>query len=152
MKKFQKILWPTDFSNPSYKALEAALDLARTYKAELTLMHVIPPMPSLSGPELPGSFDAGRFQSALEKSALSSMENVKKKRIPRGVKVRSLIVPGSPAHEITEVARKKRFDLIVIATHGQAGFRHLLFGSVAEKVMRHSTVPVLIIRSPHSSK
>jgi len=150
MKKFQKILWPTDFSNPSYKALEAALDLARTYRAELWLMHVIPPMPSLSGPELPGSFDAGRFQSVLEKSAVSSMENVKKKRIPRGVKVQSLIVQGSPAHEITEVARKKRFDLIVIATHGQAGFKHLLFGSVAEKVMRHSTVPVLIIRSPHS--
>ncbi len=152
MKKFKKILWPTDFSNPSYKALETALDLAAAYRAELVLLHVVPPMPSLSGPELPGSFDAGRFQSALEKSAARSMDDVKKKRIPKGVRVPSLIVPGSPAHEITGVAKKKRVDLIVIATHGQAGFKHLLFGSVAEKVMRHATVPVLIIRSRRSKK
>jgi len=150
MKKIQKILWPTDFSVPSYKALDAALLLARTYRAELLLVHVIPPMPSLSGPELPGSFDAGRFQVALGQSAIRSMDAVRKKRIPKGIKAKAFIVQGSPAHEIVELAAKKHVDLIVISTHGETGFKHLLFGSVAEKVVRHAKQPVLIIRSPQS--
>ncbi len=151
MLPFKRILCPTDFSGPSFKAIEAGGELARVFHAELFLLHVIPPLPALSGPESPGSFDASRYQAALGKSAKKSLNDIKKKRLSRGVKVSILVSEGSPAHDILRMAKIKRADLIVIATHGQTGLRHL-FGSVADRVMRHSTVPVLTIYSRHGRR
>jgi universal stress protein A len=151
MLPFKRILCPTDFSEHSFKAIEAGGELARIFHAQLFLLHVIPPLPALSGPESPGSFDASRYQAALEGSAEKSLEAVKKKRLGRGVKVSALVSDGSPAREILRVAKVKRADLVVIATHGQTGLQHL-FGSVADRVMRHSSVPVLIIHSRRGRK
>lgn len=151
MLPFKRILCPTDFSGPSFKAIEMGGELARLFHAELFLLHVIPPIPALSGPQSPGSFDSSRYQAALEKSAEKSLDDVKKKRLRRGAKVSVLVSDGSPAHEILRMAKVKRADLIVIATHGQSGLQHL-FGSVADRVMRHSTIPVLTVYSRHGRK
>lgn len=146
MLPLKRILCPTDFSAPSFKAVSAAGELAAAFRSELILLHVIPPIPALSGPESPGSFDVSRYQAELEKSAERSLDDVRKKKIPGRVKVRTLVSQGAVALEISRIAKAKRADLIVISTHGESGLQQL-FGSVADRVMRHTTIPVLIIHA-----
>ena len=149
---FKHILWPTDFSQPSYEALEAAVDLAETFHSELTLLHVIPPIPALTGPESPASFDVSRYQAELERTAEGLMDQVRAKRIPKAIRVQHLVAQGSPALEIARVAEEKGMDLIVIATRGESALKHVFFGSVADKVMRHSLIPVLIVPAKRGRK
>jgi len=67
-------------------------------------------------------------------------------RVPSGVRYHTLMSQGHAADEILDAAEKHRIDLITIATHGHTGLRHLVFGSVAEKVVRMATIPVLTVR------
>jgi nucleotide-binding universal stress UspA family protein len=149
---FKKILWPTDFSEPSYEALEVAVKMAETFHGELTLLHVIPPIPALTGPESPASFDVSRYQAELERTAEKMMDQVREKRIPKSVRTGRLVAQGSPPLEIARVAEEKDMDLIVIATRGESALKHVFFGSVADKVMRHSLIPVLIIPARRAKK
>jgi len=151
MLPLKRILCPTDFSAPSFKAVSAAGELAAAFRSEVILLNVIPPIPALSGPESPGSFDVSRYQAELEKSAERSLADIRKKRIPAKVKVRTLVSQGSVPLEISRIAKSKRADLIVISTHGESGLQHL-FGSVADRVMRHTSVPVLIIHARPAGK
>ncbi len=150
--KFKHILWPTDFSQPSYEALKVAVDLAATFHADLTLLHVIPPIPALTGPESPASFDVSRYQAELERTAEGLMDKVRSKRIPKGVRVRHLVAQGNPPLEIARAAEENGMDLIVIATRGESALKHVFFGSVADKVMRHSLIPVLIVPARRGTK
>jgi len=69
--------------------------------------------------------------------------------VSRELHVRQIVVLGEAADEIVRMSEEQRVDLIVIATHGQTGWRHMVFGSVAEKVVRLAPCPVLTIRAPH---
>lgn len=149
---FKHILWPTDFSKPSYDALEVAVKLAAAFHGDLTLLHVIPPIPALTGPESPASFDVSRYQAELERTAEGLMNEIRDKRVPKGVRVRHVVAQGSPPLEIARVAGEKRMELIVIATRGESALKHVFFGSVADKVMRHSPIPVLIVPVKHGKK
>ncbi len=82
----------------------------------------------------------------MEKIARASIEEMVEKRIPRELFVRQIVVLGGASEEILQLSEKERVDLIVIATHGQTGWRHFVFGSVAEGVMRLAPCPVLPIR------
>lgn len=145
MLPFKKILWPTDFSRPSMEALKAANEMASRFSAELFVVHVITPIPSPPGP---GSFDVALYTKELEKSARKSLEDIVNNKVAAGVESRYFIRSGNAADEIVRVSEEKKVDLIVIATHGETGWRHLIFGSVAEKVVRTATCPVLSIRAP----
>jgi nucleotide-binding universal stress UspA family protein len=147
MLPVKRILWPTDFSEASYQALQAAVEAAQAFQAELYMLHVIPPIPALTGPESPASFDVSRYQAELEKSAERLMREVREKRITADMRVHHLISQGNPPLEIAREAEEKKIDLVVISTHGETGLKHLLFGSVAEKVMRHVTIPILVIHA-----
>jgi len=74
------------------------------------------------------------------------MEEMARPLLAKGLKVETLITRGDPASEIVKIAKRKAVDIIVIATHGKTGWRHLAFGSVAEKVVRTASCPVLSIR------
>ncbi len=74
------------------------------------------------------------------------MEEMARPLLAKGLKVETLITRGDPASEIVKIAKQKAADIIVIATHGKTGWRHLAFGSVAEKVVRTASCPVLSIR------
>ncbi len=152
MLPFKRILWPTDFSQPSYEALEAAVEMAEMFQGELTMLHIIPPIPALTGPESPASFDVSRYQAELERVAEREMKEIREKRIVKDIRVHHLIAQGNPALEIARVAEDKHMDLIVIATQGETALRHVLFGSVADRVMRHALVPVLIIHARQDKK
>lgn len=154
MLPFKKILCPTDFSEPSYEALKAASELALHFSAELYLVHVVAPIPRLSAleaPEIPGGpydFNIPLHLEKLEEEAITRLRQVTEERLSKALRVFPIVVHGRAADEIVRVAEKEKVDLIVLATHGETGWQHFFAGSVAEKVVRIATHPVLTIRAP----
>jgi universal stress protein A len=152
MLPYQQILCPVDFSEPSLTALSAAEELAIHFQAGLTIVHVVPVIPPVTpGIARPRAFDVGAYQGELEVSSLKALEDLIAQRLKSGLKVCPLVLQGDAATEIVGTAAREAVDLIVIATHGHTGWRHYVFGSVAEKVVRASECPVLTIREPGPS-
>ena len=140
---FKRILVPIDFSEASHKALFYATAFAEGCGAEITLLHVVelPAYPELGYAHVPMK-EAEQKKAALETLELADLELGKSARL---IKSR-LVRVGNPSQEIIEEARTQNSDLIVISTHGHGGLRHLLLGSTTEKVMRHASCPVLVVR------
>jgi universal stress protein A len=148
MLPFKKILCPTDFSEPSYEALKVANELALHFSSELFVVHVVAPVPLVpAAPTVPVTFNVLEYQQELEISSRKTLEGLVKKRVPEKIWVRTIVVLGDPADQIVKIADEEKVDLIVIATHGQTGWRRLVFGSVTEKVVRLTPEPVLTIRA-----
>ena len=148
MLPFKKILCPTDFSEPAFVALKHAEELARHFAAELIVAHVIPTLPgphSFPDPQAPLNFDVPLFQQEL---AIKAEHMLKDLVSHHKVETRNLVTTGEAAPEILRIAQAEHVDLIVIASHGLTGWRRLVFGSVAEKVVRQATCPVLTIAVP----
>jgi universal stress protein A len=143
MLPIKKILTTTDFSDASYEALDRAVELARHFGAELLLLYVVPPIPTLHAGH---TFSIGDYEDALRSNARERLSQVIDKRVPRELASLQIVGYGDPAREIVATAHEQNVDLIVIATHGLTGWRHIVFGSVAESVVRHSEHPVLTIR------
>jgi nucleotide-binding universal stress UspA family protein len=155
MLPFQKILCPTDFSEPAGVALRAAAELVQHFSAELLLVHVIPPVPAAypyPDPPVASSFDIPLYQQELAIRAEKGLEDLVSREVSREVRVRTRVVDGDPAGQVLQMAEQEHADLIVIATHGMTGWRHLVFGSVAEKVVRLAPCPVLTIRAPREER
>jgi len=149
MLPFKKILCPTDFSEPSYEALEAACELAQHFSSELLILHAVAPVPIVPGaPTVPVSFNVPEYQQELENASRAMIEEVVRKKVPDKIWTQTLVVLGDPAGQIVRIAAEEKVDLIIIATHGQTGWRRFVFGSVTEKVVRLTPQPVLTIRAP----
>jgi nucleotide-binding universal stress UspA family protein len=148
MLPFEKILYPTDFSEASYEALKAANELAAHFSAELFIVHVVSPDVQTS-PDLAGS---GLALQEIEALAEKSLQEVVKQRVSKELHVRQIVALGEAADEIIRISEERKADLIVIASHGQTGWRRFVFGSVAEKVVRLAPCPVLTIRAPHEQR
>jgi nucleotide-binding universal stress UspA family protein len=146
----QKLLCPTDFSEASFEALGAAIKLALHFNAKLCLAHVLP---SIAPPVAPvinaGSTyvlqDAEAYSRELRGQAEKQLREIIENRIAPELEVRSVVGIGDAASEIVQLADTEAADVIVISTHGLTGWRHLVFGSVAEKVVRLARRPVLVI-------
>ncbi len=148
MLPIKKILCPVDFSEPSYEALKVAEELAGQFSSELSVVHVVREVSSsLYGPEF-SDFDVDAYQEELEASAKVKLKEVVEERLAKYLKVSQVIMRGKAADRIVEISDEESFDLIVIATHGQTGWRHFVFGSVTEKVVRLGQCPVLTIHAP----
>jgi nucleotide-binding universal stress UspA family protein len=148
MLPFKRILCPTDFSEPAFNALKHAEELARHFAAELIVVHVIPPLPvphSFPDPGADFNFDVPLFQQEL---AIKAEQMLKDLVSHHKVGTRIVVATGEAAPEILRMAHQEHVDLIVIASHGMAGWQRLVFGSVAEKVVRQATCPVLTIVAP----
>ena len=138
----KRIVVTTDFSEESRKAFPYAVALARKFEASLVLLYVVPA-------HLPAELSHIGF--ALEERRLLSEA---RERMPRfrqaefdpHLPVEALVLNGGPAHEICRTAETQAADLIIMATHGHAGLRHFLVGSVTENVVRHAPCPVLVVR------
>lgn len=146
MLPFRNILSPTDFSEPSYKAIRAAGELALHFSARLCILHVVSLAPLLSSPELPANFDVQGYQRQLEDEAMKQLDEVVRRLVPQGLEnLEQLVRSGYYADKIFETAREKGSDLIVIGTRGRTGLPHLILGSVAERVVQLASCPVLTI-------
>lgn len=145
MKKFniKRILVPTDFSEISAQAFPYAEDIARQFDAEIHLVHVLEKNPPIL---LIRSFDM-TTESAIQKieDDAKNLLNEWKNKFSDDIKVNAVLLRGNDFEEIVEYANNNQIDLIVIATHGRTGLLHTLIGSVAEKVIRYSKIPVLVI-------
>jgi universal stress protein A len=148
MLPFKRILCPTDFSEPAFTALKRAEELARHFAAELIVAHVVPTLPTphpFPDPQASFNFDVPMYQQEL---AIKAEQMLKDLVSHHKVGTRDMVTTGEAAPEILRIAHEEHVDLIVIASHGLTGWRRLVFGSVAEKVMRQSTCPVLTIVPP----
>lgn len=143
MTRFRQILVPVDLEGPPQEALEVAVDLALTFDAKLTLIHAweVPVAAYAATTYVPADFWTAIEQAATEQ--LKSTVEYVRKRLPRA---ESILAKGPPAHEILAAADRTKANLIVMGTHGRRGMSHVLLGSVAERVVRLSPVPVLTIR------
>ena len=139
MASWSKICCPVDFSETSRAALDEAVDLAAHFGAELALLHVFEVAPTMVSP--PEVFE--RTVRELERK----LELWRAEAERRGAsRVRSTVANGVPAAEIVRFAREGGHDLVVMGTHGRRGLRHLVLGSVAERVVREAHCPVLVVR------
>lgn len=145
----KQILVPVDFSPSSYIALQDAASLARSYGAQIDVVHVwelpmfVSPEEVAGGSGLPPVvIDAvsGRAHQTLERFVANA-------RV-KGIAIRNAqAVPGEPYRTIVEIAESGHYDAIVIGTHGRKRLARVLLGSVAERVVRHATCPVLVARA-----
>ena len=136
MQSITRILCPTDFSTNAAKAVEFAEKLAREADAELFLIHAFdtPATFTISGQEHPRD---PRIEQELDAVLANSPHNYKIHRQQHA---------GIPGEVICWMAQDLNCDLIVMGTHGRGGLQHVLFGSIAEHVLRHARCPVLTIR------
>ena len=148
----KKILCPTDFSEPSYEGLKAGNELANFFSAELVLVYVISTSQILPVSHEPAAALLPQILKDVEESAKKSLQQIAQDKIFKDIKVRTLLLQGGPAEEIVWAAEKETVDLIVIATHGQSGWKKFISGSVTERVVRLADRPVLTIQAPVSEE
>jgi nucleotide-binding universal stress UspA family protein len=140
----KSILVPLDFSSESKKALAYAVPFARQLGARLTLLHVVEPVAT---PDFAQSFPLMLEDDKLMAAAKAELGRVvQTSNIEAKLMEKTLVRFGRSFHEITEAARTLKVDLIIIATHGHTGLKHVLLGSTAERVVRHAPCPVLVVR------
>lgn len=144
MKAPQTILVPTDLSAYSLSALQYAVEIAKLFQAKITVLHVYEH-------KKPSTKETGEAQKKelREKEDQSIREQLSRLLVNYNVveqSLRVLVKHGSPVRGIVYTARDIPADLIVMSTHGRTGLRHVMMGSVAEKVVRYSICPVLTIK------
>lgn len=147
MSQFTKILIPTDGSENTLPAITTGLTLAKQMDAEVTALYVVDQTAFVNF-----SMDSTIVSifSLLEKEGKAAVKYIETEGEKLGVKVTSKILEGSPSKKIIEEAKED--DLIVMGTLGRSGISKLLLGSVAERVIRYSPCPVLIVRSPQEKE
>jgi len=147
MPGYQCILAPTDFSDSATHAVHAAAGLARQYKAELHLLHIVAAqvyyaeMPEMMLPPMEGLTEQ-LLASGKEKLEKLTLE------IDKGLQPCIHVEESAsrPADAITEIAGHIKTDLIVIGSHGNTGLMRILIGSTAERVVREAACDVLVIK------
>jgi nucleotide-binding universal stress UspA family protein len=145
MLPIKRILCSTDFSEPSLAALKTACELAQHFDAELKVLHAIaftPPLPSDLIVAAPTYYSS---EAERRSAAEQQMDDLIRQFVPDDVRVVPEVKVGYAAEEIIGTAAADNADLIVVGTHGETGWRHLAFGSVAEKVVRLAQRPVLTV-------
>lgn len=149
VEQFSNILVPIDFSTHSKHALLAAVELAQTYNASLQLVHVLEaPVMADYYISMVGSIATDTMER-LEESAFDSLETMMEpyKGQENTPSYSCHVVHGRATVEIAEFAKNHKSDLVVLSTHGLTGLQHVVFGSVAENVVRHASCPVFTVKS-----
>lgn len=138
---YEHILLPTDGSPGMDEIIDHALELARIHDATVHALYVVNTA-SLSDLPMESAWEG--VNQALTQEGERAIQTIESRA--EGVTVESTLLDGSPAREIVGYAKEHGVDVIVMGTHGRSGFDRLLLGSVAERVVRSSPVPVLTIR------
>jgi universal stress protein A len=144
---FLRILSPVDFHENSLVALECAAQFARQYDATIYLLHVIPTDELHLHREVYRPAEGGGADVRwAEKVATEKLHELARERLSGGVRHEILTRVGDAAKSILETADEVGAELIVMATHGRTGLSHFFLGSVAERVVREASCPVLTVR------
>jgi nucleotide-binding universal stress UspA family protein len=155
---FERIVVPLDGSRLSTQAVPYATEIGKRFGAEIILVRVISPDDLALVPEVQ---DADNYNSAdiMQKEETDNVDNVAyAKRYltnwsqslkSQGIKVSYEVLAGNPAKTIMLFSKTQQASLIVMMSHGQGAFRRAIMGSVADEILRHSSIPVLIVRTPN---
>ncbi|HHT9124424.1 MAG TPA: universal stress protein [Candidatus Brocadiia bacterium] len=144
-----KILCPYDFSESSSYALKYAVEFASAYKAKLYLLHVFDIRAYDYGEPVYGiSVPTKDAINTIRTELANSIPEKVKKELSASGGLEAIVASGVPFYEIIKFANDNKIDLIVMGTHGRTGLAHILLGSVAEKVVRKASCPVLTVRHP----
>lgn len=142
----KNILVPCDFSKPAVNAFRFAIDLAKKTKGVVYAIHIVE-LPAISDPVLmPVAAFEKDFMSDLKEKTESRFEKLISKYNSAGVEIKTEVAFGAPFRVIEEKISKRKIDLVVMGTHGATGIREYFIGSNAEKVVRRSKVPVLVLK------
>ena len=140
------ILSPIDFSDSSHGALDVAADFAARFGAELLLVHVMPAIQDL--PEKVSVFKEGEYDQSLDDAAAKRLADLAATLAHENVKARTEMgTANDVGMEMVRIAEHEHADMIIIATHGMTGWHKIAFGSVAEKVVKQASCPVLVLRA-----
>lgn len=140
MPRLAKILLPVDFSARSPGAAYYALTLARRFKSEITMLHVVQPFSAVYGAEM-GDPGLGGWLENRKADATKNLGSFLAGELGK-LAVNRVVVEGDPAIEIVELAHQGNFDLVVLPTHGYGPFRRFILGSVTAKVLHDADCPV----------
>jgi len=139
---FEKILIATDGAEYTKSAVEHGLELARVFRSKVYAIYVV------STPSLVSTLDVPleSVHGLLQKEGEYAVKTVTEIGFRKGLNVERVVVEGYPAEEIVKFANKQGVGMIVMGTAGKRGMDKFLLGSVAEKVIRTSAIPVLVVR------
>ena len=141
----RRILVPVDFSDQTESLLRHAMHVAADEHAEIDVVHVVPPqyLPAIyyGADPLPVPYQE------IRKRTMVHLKEVIDKIVGDAVRTRAFVVVGDPVSEILEMAGKTDYDLLIVSTHGYSGLKHVLVGSVAERVVRSAPCPVLVTKT-----
>ena len=144
MKAFKKILVPVDLSDNSQKIVPYVITMSNAFNAKIYLLFVAHVFKNHDTLFMPSMVISG-FESDIIKNGKRRLENFSKKFYGDLCAYNTMVKTGEPGKEIIRMINSKNFDLIIIGTHGRKGLNHILFGSVAEYVVKMSPVPVMTI-------
>jgi len=145
----KRILWPTDFSALSLQGARYARGFREIFGAELHVIHVIPPplAPGISI-TLPTEVPVAYTDTQLLETCRARLEEVIVGEFGSGAGIVRDAFFGHPWSAICKYAGQAGIDLVIVATHGRTGLRHVLIGSTAERIVQHAPCPVLVVKSP----
>lgn len=150
MFPFKKILCPTDFSEPSLCGLKMAKEMTGNHESEILVLNVHRPIPHMPTPRVEApevTFDISGYEEQVRKETESQLAEVAASILGDTANMRLLVRMGRPAKQILLCAEEEDVDAIIIATHGRTGLAHMVFGSVAEMVVRYAKCPIMTIRT-----
>jgi len=145
MDRFEKILWPTDFSEQARRALPWVNGMARRFAARVKVVHVVSPTVALVSMTGHAATVTSTYLNEMRQHATARIESICRQDIASDIDTTTAVLTGSPAREIASCAEQDGIDLIIMATHGETGLMRLVTGSVAEKVVRFAPCPVLSV-------
>jgi len=156
---YGKILIPLDGSKLAEGVLPYVEELARRFQSEVTLIQVVAPLSKLVAETVPASLEptgagaavgleaAAEAVKAEREGARAYLEGVAERLKAGGITVQVEVVEGMAGDAVVDYAHHHELDLIAMSTHGRSGLGRLVYGSVADHVLRHAGAPVLLIRS-----
>ena len=143
----KRILVPLDFSSDSLNALAYAADFAKTFGAKLLLLYVVEPIYYATPTDMYAvNANVATLLEEQRRLGEQQLARIGTDLRKKGLSFRVMIKTGAPSQVITETAKGQRADMIIMATHGRTGLAHMFMGSVAEKVVRTASCPVLTVR------
>lgn len=143
-RMFDRVLIPTDGSDPVRPAVEMALDLAGAHDATLHVLYIVDQPTTVSGMG-EGFSGLDDLLDALEKQGQQATKAVVEQASERDIETTAAVRRGNPHDDILSYAEDNEIDVIVMGTHGRTGVKRALLGSVTEDVVRHSDIPVLTV-------
>ncbi len=139
-KKIKKILVPIDGSKNSIRGLDNAISIARACQATITGIYILPVYPrNLADAVIPYFYHP-------EREAKKFLADAKKRCAQKGILFKSKIIWGSPTCEIQDMAKSKKFDLIVIGARGLGSVKEFFLGSVSNAIVHKSKIPVMVVK------